>query len=62
MSGMMPPTTTSYVLHALLAEQIPQPLADVHVSPAQDGQPDDVSVFPQGGGDDLFRRLPQACR
>ena len=55
----MPPTTTRTSSSLLLAQQLHDARADVHVGARQDRQADDVGVLLQRGRHDLLRRLPQ---
>ena len=50
----------AHVVETLLAQQLHQPRADVHVRAAQDRQADDVGILLQRGRGDLLGRLPQA--
>jgi hypothetical protein len=45
------------VTQTLLAQELHQPGADVHVRAAEDRQPDDVGILLKRGGDDLLGRL-----
>ena len=58
--GNDPADHHAYVVEVLLAQQLDDAGADMHVRPRQNRQADDVSIFLQGRGYDLLGSLPQA--
>ena len=59
-AGIVPPTVTSDVVGALLAQQLDDARDERHVRAGEDRQADRVGVLLDHGLDDLLRRLVQA--
>ena len=62
-AGIVPPTVTTHVVDALLAQQLDDARDERHVGAGEDREPDGVGVLLDHRLDDLLGRLVQArCR